>query len=61
MNGFPADAVCQFNITVDGGNWYLVIKEAACQVHRGTATGAELRVPTQDYDPASEDGSYEPP
>lgn len=32
------DAVCQFNITGEGGgNWYLVVKGGACQVHEGTA------------------------
>ncbi|RJR50435.1 MAG: SCP-2 family sterol carrier protein [Desulfobacteraceae bacterium] len=37
------DAVCQFNITGDGGgNWYLVIKEGACQVNEGTAQGPKV-------------------
>jgi putative sterol carrier protein len=32
------DAVCQFNITGEGGgNWYLVVKQGTCQVHEGTA------------------------
>lgn len=32
------DAVCQFNITGEGGgSWYLVVKGGTCQVHEGTA------------------------
>jgi putative sterol carrier protein len=31
-------AVCQFNITGEGGgNWYIVVKQETCQVQEGTA------------------------
>jgi putative sterol carrier protein len=37
------DAVIQYDITGDGGgNWYLVIKEGACQVHEGTARNPKV-------------------
>lgn len=37
------DAVCQFNITGEnGGKWYVIVKDGACQVHEGEAESSNV-------------------
>ena len=43
------DATYQFDISgSQGGQWYMVIKDASCEVHQGTSADAKITVNISD-------------